>query len=321
MRYVKKTCILRQLKSGFSADGKALSGIVKAEQYGNNIGVEISVSNLAAASSGEYYLIVSDTERRYRLLSLEKSTRYSFVCDMQLAEGFYAVLCFFAGAANPIAYGVCGNLPYDIFTLVRKVFSSPDKDGNSSVNAPLPPTNPKITPLYNDELLAGENYYEKEDARYDEIAHTQNSNDAPPEGGNPHQGETERCDSQPNEDDARVRHAFGTETDGYYQSVKGELAALFERYPADESLADAYPASEWVRLKGEKESPQQLVGIIYESGFAKYICYAVPATEDTPQDIKDKAFFVPVSPLTPQKGFYVLYQSAATGENIVKQEC
>ena len=106
-----------------------------------------------------------------------------------------------------------------------------------------------------------------------------------------------------------------------YESVKGELAALFERYPTDDSLTDAYPASEWVRVKGEKETPQQLVGIIYESGLAKYICYAVPATEDAPQDIKDKAFFVPVSPLTPQKGFYVLYQSAATGEHIVKQEC
>lgn len=321
MRYVKKTCILRQLKSGFSADGKALSGIIKAEQYANNVGVEISVSNLANTSSGEYYLILSDAERRYRLLPLEKSTRCSFVSEMQLAEGFYAVLCFFAGAPNPIAYGVCGNLPYDIFTLVRKVFSASEKDGSGAINAHLPPTNSEIAPLYNDELLAGENYYEKEDARNDEIAHTQNSNDAPLEGGNPHQGEAERCDSKPNEDDACVRHAFGTETDGYYQSVKGELAALFERYPTDDSLTDAYPASEWVRVKGEKETPQQLVGIIYESGLAKYICYAVPATEDAPQDIKDKAFFVPVSPLTPQKGFYVLYQSAATGEHIVKQEC
>ena len=34
MNYVKKMCILRQVKQGFSGDGKALSGLVKVEQYG-----------------------------------------------------------------------------------------------------------------------------------------------------------------------------------------------------------------------------------------------------------------------------------------------
>lgn len=320
MRYVKKTCILRQLKSGFSADGKSLTGIVKAEQYGSNIGVEISVSNLAPTSSGEYYLILSDAERRYKLLPLPQSTQASFIGDLQIAEGFYAVLCFSAGTATPIAYGVCGSLPYDIFTLVRKVFSTPAKEEKYTINTDMPSTNSQTVPLYNDDLVAGENYFEKENCNDDKRTDTQSCEDAPLESGNSNQGEAERRDSQPNENDPCVRHAFGTETDGYYQSVKGEISSLFERFPLDESLTDAYPASEWVRVKGEADCPQELVGIIYESGAVKYICYAVPATEDAPQEIKEKAYFVPVSPLTPDKGFYVLYQSAATGENIPKTE-
>ena len=98
------------------------------------------------------------------------------------------------------------------------------------------------------------------------------------------------------------------------------MTALFARYPEDETLTDAYPASEWVRIKGEKGNAEELVGLIYEGGLVKYICYAVPATERTPQEMLDKAYFVPISPLTPEVGFYVLYQSAATGESIVKKE-
>ena len=39
MNYVKKMCILRQVKQGFSGDGKTLSGLIKMEQYGKNLSV------------------------------------------------------------------------------------------------------------------------------------------------------------------------------------------------------------------------------------------------------------------------------------------
>ena len=320
MHYVKKTCILRQLKNGFSADGKAISGIVKAEQYGNNIGIELSTANLATTTTGEYYCLLSDRLKRYKLLPLAEGNRFSFQSDMEIASGFYAVFCFFSGNATPIAYGVCGTLPYDIFTMVRQAFSLPYKDDVNTINEDMPPIHHQIPPVYNDELVAVENYYEKEDFPHAEKPTSESCHNAPPESGNPHQATSQRNDVKPNENDARVRHAFGTETDGYYQSIKGEIASLFEKFPTDDSLSDAYPASDWVRLKGEEGNPQQLFGLIYESGMVKYVCYAVPAHEDTPQEIKDKAYFVPVSPLTPDVGFYVLYQSAATGESIVKTE-
>lgn len=320
MRYVKKTCILRQLKNGFSADGKSLSGIVKAEQYGGNIGVELSIVNLAPTSAGEYYCVLSDQMKRYKILPLENVRQFSFHSDMEIASGFYAVICFVNGAATPIAYGVCGNLPYDIFSLIRQAFLAPEKPKNPPVNTDMPPSISKIKPVYNDELLAGENYYEKEKEAYVQDTPFETCNNAPPESGNTHQGTPQRNDPEQDAHDESVRHAFGTETDGYYQSIKGEIAALFDRFPQDETLTDAYPASEWVRLKGEEDHPEQLFGLIYESGIVKYVCYAVPATPETPQEIKEKAYFVPVSPLTTDVGFYVLYQSAATGESILKQE-
>ena len=318
MRYVKKTCILRQLKTGFSVDGKPISGIAKAEQYGNNVALELSTANLADTTQGEYCLLLADAKRRYKILPLKEGNRSSFFTDLEIAEGFYAVLCFVGESAVPIAYGVCGSLPYDVFTLTRQAFALPTTE-KTAVNADMPPIYTPSAP-YDDELVAGENYYEQNKEQTDETHSTQNSNDAPLESGNPHQEQAQRHNAKQDADGARVRHAFTTESDGYYQSIKGELNALFERYPIDETLTDAYSTSEWVRVKGEEGNPQELVGIVYEGGQVKYICYALPATEDTPQEIRDQAYFVPVSPFTPQKGFYVIYQSAATGENIPKKE-
>lgn len=319
MRYVKKTCILRQLSGGFSVDGKSLSGIIKIEQYGNSIGAEISIANLAPTTEGEYYCVLADSERRHHTLCLDEGTRFSFTSDMELASGFYAVLCFLQKTAMPIALGSCGKLSYDVFGLVRKIFSTPTKAEQEEMNADMPPTKAKTDPVYNDELVADENYYEKEnDDEQDPLI--QADEDAPSARGNSHQGEEERHDVAEDAPDESVRHAFTTETDGYYRSIQSELNALFERYPTDETLKDAYPHSEWVRIRGEADSPEELVGLIYEGGLVKYICYALPAREETPQDVKRSGYYVPVSPLTPSVGFYVLYQSAATGESIIKEE-
>jgi len=46
MNYIKKMCILRQVKQGFSGDGKALSGLIKIEQYGKNLAVKCRLSTL-----------------------------------------------------------------------------------------------------------------------------------------------------------------------------------------------------------------------------------------------------------------------------------
>ena len=70
MNYCKKMCILRQIRQGFSGDGKALSGLIKIEQYGKNIAVEISIINFAPLSSGEYYCLLSDGNGKTEMLAL-----------------------------------------------------------------------------------------------------------------------------------------------------------------------------------------------------------------------------------------------------------
>ncbi len=321
MRYVKKTCILREIKSGFTLDGKPLTGIVKAEQYGANAHVEFAFTNLSPTTEGGYHCLIADLSRQYKVLSLEDGNRFSFTSDMELSAGFYCALCFVRDRATPIAVGACGKLPYDLFALVREAFLEPTATEAEVFNAYMPPTNSIAdapTTVYDDELVAEKNYYEKEQDEDEQSPIIQTKQNAPPSRGDSHQGEEERINVATNADNESVRHAFTTQTDGYYQSVKGELTALFARYPLDKTLCGAFAHSEWVRVKGEESHPEELVGLVYENGMVKYICYALPATESTPQEVKDKGYFVPVSPLTPEIGFYVLYQSGATGESIAK---
>ena len=91
-----------------------------------------------------------------------------------------------------------------------------------------------------------------------------------------------------------------------------------QTYPADDTLVGAFSCSEWVRVKGEKENPQYLVGVVYDDGKAKYICYALVAENknEPPEEIKEVCSFVPATPFDENKGFFVIFQSATTGECI-----
>ena len=99
-------------------------------------------------------------------------------------------------------------------------------------------------------------------------------------------------------------------------SVKEEVEELFKIYPRDKTLVGAFSCSDWVRIKGTAKDPQYLVGVLYQDGRAQYICYAL-ATENKdqpPEEIKNVCAFVPFSVFDTTRGFFVIFQSAASGE-------
>ena len=79
MNYVKKMCVLRQIKQGFSADGKPLTGLIKAEQYGKNLAAEVSVMNFAPLSSGEYFCLLSDGKGKTEMLALRGKSIFNLL--------------------------------------------------------------------------------------------------------------------------------------------------------------------------------------------------------------------------------------------------
>ncbi len=348
MNYIKKMCILRQIKQGFSGDGKTLSGLIKVEQYGKNLAVEVSVINFAPLASGEYYCLLTDGKGKTEMLSLRGKSIFNILSDLDLSGGFCGIICYVKTEVVPIAYGINGNGAYDWRAILNKamppVFPKKQERENTAFSAafdgfteeneptmyemnakipvaePLPPREEipvaevvEPTP-YDDERLAGKNYYEE--SANEQIESTQADENAGAESTGENEGEKEGADPPENGDAAGVLHPFKREPDGYYLSIKEELDELFSKYPADDTLAEAFLRSEWVRVRGSEKSPEFLVGALYEEGKVRYICYALAAEDKDapPEEIRGVCSFVPVSPLVGATGFFVIFQSAASGE-------
>jgi hypothetical protein len=335
MNYVKKMCILRQIKQGFSGDGKALSGLIKIEQYGKNLAIEVSIINFAPLVSGEYYCLLSDGKGKTEMLSLRGKSIFNILSDIDIVGGFCAIICFVKNEVIPIAYGINGKGSYNwraiLKTALPPVFPQKQEGagGEIAFDEQIPPTmcepthnTPtmyaanKTETTYNDEEVATENYYEEkkneriQPSKADENARTQSAAE--------NQNKEARANAEKDVDAQGVLPLFATDTDGYYLSIKRELDELFSTYPEDGTLQGAFQHSKWVRLKGEKGAPQYLVGALYEEGKARYICYALAAKDKAspPEEIKKVCAFVPTSCFEDSVGFFVIFQSAATGECI-----
>lgn len=342
MNYVKKMCILRQARQGFSGDGKTLSGLIKIEQYGKNLAIEVSVINFAPLVSGEYYCLISDGKGKTEMLSLRGKSLFNILSDLDISHGFCGVICYVKNDVVPVAYGINGNGSYDWKTILNAalppVFPKSEKleKAESATTEAINPTkttkleeneptvyvfNEEKPPAYDDETVATENYYQENKENERELFSEARGN-ARPQSEAENEREKTGTDKAQNEDAHHLRHPFETDTDGYYRAVKGEIDDLFEKYPRDQTLVGAFSCSEWVRVKGEENAPEYLVGILYDDGKAKYICYALSAEDKNapPEEIKDACTFVPVSAFTENKGFFVIFQSATTGECIKPQK-
>ena len=320
MNYIKKMCILRQAKQGFSGDGKTLSGLVKAEQYGKNLAVEVSIINFAPLVSGEYYCILSDEKGRTEILALRGKSLFNILTDMEIADGFCAVVCFVKNEIVPIAYGVNGNGRYDWTKILSSALSPALSKKEKREEDPVPieeePAPTQEENAYNDETVATENYYRREEDG--QIGVSEACENARAESTTEKQDEEARSCASENENADELLRPFKTDSDGYYRSIKSEIDELMKNYPRDDTLKGAFSCSEWVRVKGEENAPQYLVGVVYGEGRAQYVCYALFSEdkENPPEEIKAVSTFVPVSPYDENKGFFVIFQSAATGECI-----
>ena len=333
MNYVKKMCILRQLKQGFSCDGKSLSGLIKVEQYGKNMAIEVSVINFAPLVSGEYYCVIADCNHRTEVLPLRGKSVFNILSDLNISQGFCAVICFIKNDISPIAYGVNGDMEYDWkkilnATLPPSFLQNPQKNEEKNeqeepiknekshiTSTPVGTSKPQEN-AYNDEEVATLNYYSENENERGNLQ--ENIQDASTQIQPQEKGEQNGNRTQKNENDQNLLHPFTTSSEGYYQSVKEEIDRLFASYPRDDTLCKAWNSSEWVRVKGEENAPQYLVGVVRFDGKARYICYALACKdkENPPKEIASVCTFVPLSPFQENEGFFVIFQSAATGECI-----
>ena len=328
MAYEKRVCVLKQIKKGFSADGSALTGAVYAERLGTELTV---IPKIAAAplSEGRYCLAVwADGQ----IFCLEYQNAVRLENAPSLARGFAALLCFVRGEAEPIAYGGCGEAPRDYGALLSALsrMNGEEGAGEKKRKRPLPPPAPiqvpggiptvPLTPTvpfpdeteeaeeakasypfrgkYDDEAIATSDYFCISESDEDDGAASRREK------------ETQAAGDRASKDESGSAHIPPRGSLTYYHEVKERLDEAFQKFPRDERLKAIFPMSEWVNSEGA------LLGVIYEEGKPRYLCVAVEALKEPPEEVKERGVFVPKTQCSDEEGFYVVFQDADTGEYV-----
>lgn len=106
----------------------------------------------------------------------------------------------------------------------------------------------------------------------------------------------------------------------FYDEVKDQIDALFEKYEAETALEEIIPNSRFVRVNFDAEGDSYIFGVIYdENQTPEYIVYGIPALEQkqTPQELEGYYQWLPLDPNNPEAdGYFMMYQDAKTGEHV-----
>lgn len=296
MAYTKNIAVIRGLKSGFSADGGPLSGIIKAEKYGGSLKIEASLINFAPLTEGKYVCAVSDGKS----VCVLDGSLFEGASEVDTGAGFAALICFVNGGVFPIASAICGPFQSAVIGIKEKIESL------ERINE----TQIKAEPAYEDEALAQENYYEYEQA----------DEDGEPVRKNP-QEEKDGQIARKNETASGAVEEKGAgglaHGSGFYLRMKDEIEKVLSSYPEESALVKTVENSRWVRITYDG-GKFYVFGVIYGGEKPQYICYGVPSGDSRrpPESLAGLASFIPASPEAADTGYWVMYQDADTGASV-----
>lgn len=331
--YTKNVAVLRGLKEGFSADGGALSGLVRAEKYGSELRVEVSLINFAPLSEGRYVTAITDGN----CCEIIENNLFEGVSQVDTGGGFAAAVCYVNGGVQLIATAVCGDFSGEALAL-RDAVVRAEKIKNENLS--------EAGEAYDDGAIAEENYYEFAEIDEDGGAVCQ---DAPQKeelsGGEDEENsrplqdarvgfEGDRLTSDNSAIDkstiddptgkkstiddlaSKKTTANGLAGGDFYEKMRGEIEGLLSAYPPEESLNGAISGATFVRI-GYGDGKFYAFGIIRDGSKPAYICYGAPAADNSPppESMADIASFLPV-PSGNFKGFWMIYQDASTGATV-----
>ena len=177
----------------------------------------------------------------------------------------------------------------------------PEKESYKPINEP-----------YDDEIVATENYF-----AFTETTEKEADNDGNREMESRHSDGFDREETEEDRDfesdspDGVEPPAFHGD---YYERIRGELEKTFSAFPEERDLTNMIPDSKWVRIPFD-ENKYYVVGVLYEKGSPRYLCYGVPGKYGKrPEELERFCTFIPSSPFCLKNdGYWVLYQDAKTG--------
>ena len=107
-----------------------------------------------------------------------------------------------------------------------------------------------------------------------------------------------------------------TKKNCFFDSVKEKVEKMFLENQPFEKLSSYIENSKWVKVDVDENGLYYLLGLIYENGNVKQICYALPAKKNDapPAHLKEFCTFVECEN---DDGFFVMSQDAENGENLI----
>lgn len=116
MNYIKKLCILKQLSSGFAADGKKVSALLTAESFAGRLTLTLALIGFAPLSGGRYRLLLCDEHGGREVFDVPSPAGLTVKkqSELNIADGFGCLVCFAGNKITPVAFGKCGDKTYDV---------------------------------------------------------------------------------------------------------------------------------------------------------------------------------------------------------------
>ncbi len=271
MEYLKKVLILKEILSGYSYNGKSVGGIARFEQEDGVTDFSVSLINLKKTDGKYYVYILSNSSNltQFELESKPVSSTFN-LSDFDIKKGFaVAITEIYQEIPTLIAFAKTENCNLSINDFKSAVINKFIKE-RESLNA-----------IYDDEVVATENYFENE-MDYNDYIDLEN-------------------------DDIKK--------EPYVLKIKQELDDVFSKFEKEETLERIIPNSKWVKINYSKNK-YYVVGLMYENGNEKYICYGVPAPYSTtpPLELKGYCSFVPISVFNLKgDGYWIMFQDANSG--------
>ena len=295
--YSKNIAVIRGLKEGFSADGGPLTGVIKIESYGRAIRAEVTKINFAPLSEGKYITGITDGKNT---LLFEEDV-YEGDAELDLSEGFGALICFIKGQVFEIASAVSGNYRGAVLGIKNYIEKLEKLDEEFQ---------PKQK--YEDEAIAEENYYEY--AQADEGGGALCTDKEKEESGGKTLQNEEAVGAVQKEGKLKETLSIGG---SFFDKMKEEIEGLLSAYPKEESLCALIEGSRWVKID-YGDGKYYVFGVLYSGGNPKYLCYGVPCDKETapPESMEGLASFLPKSEDGKSGGYWVMYQDATTGASI-----
>ncbi|MBQ9485856.1 MAG: hypothetical protein IJU83_03360 [Clostridia bacterium] len=349
MSFVKKIIVLKQATEGFSSSRNPACGICRLERENDFITAYLSLVGFSAITSGSFFLFIADGKKKIIEKDLGKiptSAAFPVNPDLFLESGVsVGIWAVKDDIPLLVAFGKTDDFPFsvkDYGALIaaemiakrklrerEKEFAAKTEKSEPAPDAASERTSVALTAFppvseYDDEAVATENYYEKDEELKQKLYRVK-------EMCNEYvRRQDDDCfDTRPQKERESGKNSYfmQNETDDktsqnapYYLSVKQELDGIFVKYPQETALQKTFSDSRWAKIYYSEEK-FYVVGLIKENGKEKYICYGVPSpySPTPPKELAGYCCFVPLSVFDLKgDGYFMMFQDAATGRCVRK---